>query len=57
MGHAFARLTRGNADLLEGSIARKERIDQDAARSEIDPKAGMAEPRDLHAFHPLMQLK
>ena len=46
----------GDAGILEGGVAGEERIDQDAARAGIDTEAGMAEPGNLHAFHPLMRL-
>ncbi len=56
MGYALDRLEQGNAGLLEGGIAGEEGIDQDAARAAVDAETGMAEPRNLHAFHPLMRL-
>ncbi len=56
MGHALGGLMQGDVGLLEGGVAGKKGIDQDAARAGIDTEAGMAEPRDLHALHPLMRL-
>ena len=55
MGHALGRLVHLDAGILEGAVAGKKRIDQDAACTGIDPEAGMAEPGNLHAFNPLIR--
>ena len=56
MGDASDRFIYGDGGILEGGVAGEKRIDQDAARAAIDTEAGMAEPGNLHAFHPLMCL-
>jgi hypothetical protein len=49
MGDTVDHLMHRNPGPLEGGVAGKKGIDQDAACAGVDPEAGMAEPGNLHA--------